>query len=104
MLIILVHVNSLNRSIAYMITMDDDYPIIAKEDGIAIKTEKMKVDKIYPCIYQDRVYLFFKDEHELLNCYEVEDKEAAEDIKANPDSDSIKVILEKAAKKQQEKL
>lgn len=82
----------------------NDEPIVAKEDGIVIKTEKMAVDKIYPCIYQDRVYLFFKDEHELLNCYEVEDKEAAEAIKANLDSDSIKTILEKAAKKHQKKL
>lgn len=87
-----------------MITMDDDYPIVAKEDGIVIKTEKMDVDKIYPCVYRDKVYLFFKDEHELLNCYEVEDKEAAEAIKANPDSDSIKAILENAARKQQEKI
>jgi len=86
-----------------MITMGED-PIVAKKDGIVIKTEKMEVDKIYPCIYQDRIYLFFKDEHELLNCYEVEDKETAEAIKANPDSDSIKTILEKAAKKQQQKL
>ena len=84
--------------------MGNDDPIVAKEDGIVIKTEKMEVDKIYPCIYQNRVYLFFKDEHELLNCYEVEDKEAAEAIKANPDSDSIKTILEKVARKQQQKL
>jgi len=80
--------------------MSDDYPVIAKDDGIVIKTEKMEVDKIYPCIYQDKVFLFFKDEHELLNCYEVEDKEAAEAIKANPDSDSIRAILERQAKKQ----
>jgi len=84
--------------------MGNDDPIVAKEDGIVIKTEKMEVDKIYPCIYQNRVYLFFKDEHELLNCYEVEDKEAAEAIKANQDSDSIKTILEKVARKQQQKL
>jgi hypothetical protein len=84
--------------------MSDDYPIIAKEDGIVIKAEKMEVDKIYPCVYHDKVYLFFKDEHELLNCYEVEDSEAAEAIKANPDSNAVKTILEEAAKKQQEKL
>ncbi len=82
----------------------DDPPVVAKEDGIVIKTEKMAVDKIYSCVYQGNVYLFFKDEHELLNCYEVEDKETAEAIKANPDSDSIKMILENAAKKQQGKI
>ncbi|MFY3740409.1 MAG: hypothetical protein HMLIMOIP_000847 [Candidatus Nitrosomirales archaeon] len=84
--------------------MDDDYPIVATNDGIVIKTEKMKVDKIYHCIHQNKVFLFFKDEQQLLNCYEVEDAETAEAIKSSPDSESIKSILEKVAKKQQEKL
>ncbi len=84
--------------------MDDDYPIVATNDGIVIKTEKMQVDKIYHCIHQNKVFLFFKDEQQMLNCYEVEDAETAEAIKSSPDSKSIKAILEKAAKKQQEKL
>jgi len=84
--------------------MDDDYPIVATNDGIVIKTEKMQVDKIYHCIHQNKVFLFFKDEQQLLNCYEVEDAETVEAIKSSPDSESIKSILEKAAKKQQEKL
>jgi hypothetical protein len=84
--------------------MDEDYPIVAKNDGIVIKTEKMEVDKIYHCIHQNKVFLFFKDEQQMLNCYEVEDVETAEAIKSCPDSESIKAILEKAAKKQQEKL
>jgi hypothetical protein len=83
--------------------MDEDYPVIAKEEGIVIKAERMEVDRIYQCVYQNRVYLFFKDEDELLNCYEVEDEEAAEAIKANPDSDSVKRILQEAARKQQKK-
>lgn len=83
--------------------MDDDYPIVATNDGIVIKTEKMQVDKIYHCIHQNKVFLFFKDEQQILNCYEVEDAETAEAIKSSTDSESIKAILEKAAKKQQEK-
>lgn len=82
--------------------MSDDYPVVVKEDGIIIKTKKMKNDEIYHCVYQNTVYLFFKDEHDLLNCYEVGDEEVAEEIKANPDSDSIKNILKKYARKQQE--
>ncbi|MGH9909357.1 MAG: hypothetical protein ACRD32_01825 [Nitrososphaerales archaeon] len=81
--------------------MSEEYPIIVKGDGIIVKAKNMKKEEIYHCIYGDKVYLFFKDEHELLNCYEVEDKEAAEAIKANPDSDSIKNILENYLKKQQ---
>jgi hypothetical protein len=82
--------------------MGEDYPITVKEDGIIIKTKDMKNDEIYHCVFQGKVYLFFKDEHELLNCYEVEDKEAAEAIKTNPDSDSIKNILQEFAKKQKQ--
>lgn len=84
--------------------MAEDYPVIVKEDGIVVKPKMMKNDEIYHCIYRDKLYLFFKDEQELLNCYEVEDKEAMEAIKANPDSDSIRNILEECAKKQREKL
>jgi hypothetical protein len=84
--------------------MGEDYPVIVKEDGIVVKPKMMKNDEIYHCVYRDKLYLFFKDEQELLNCYEVEDKEAIEAIKANPDSDSIRNILEEYAKKQREKL
>lgn len=83
--------------------MSDDYPIVVKNDGIVVKTKMMKAEEIYHCVYQNKLYLFFKDEHEMLNCYEVEDSEAAEAIKANPDSESIKEILQKYAKKHQEK-
>lgn len=82
--------------------MSDDYPIVVKEDGIVVKPKMMKAEEIYHCVYRDKLYLFFKDENEILNCYEVEDKEAAEAIRANPDSDSIKEILQKYAKKYQE--
>ncbi len=79
----------------------EDPPVAATKDGIVIKTEKMEVDNIYPCIYQGRVFLFYKDENQLLNCYEVEDEKTAEAIKANPDPKHVRSILEEAAKKQQ---
>jgi hypothetical protein len=80
--------------------MGEDYPVMVKEDGIIVKPTMMKKEEIYYCVYRNKVYLFFKDENELLNCYEVEDKEVAEAIKASPDSDSIKNILQEYAKKQ----
>lgn len=82
--------------------MSEEYPIIVKGDGIIVKAKNMKKEEIYHCVYRSKVYLFFKDEHELLNCYEVEDMEAAEAIKANPSSDSIKNILENYVKKHRE--
>lgn len=83
-----------------MAGMAGEPPITTKDDGIVIKTEKLETGKIYACIYKEKVYLFFRDEHDLLNCYEVEDKETAEAIKTNPESEAIKTILEEAAKKQ----
>ena len=81
--------------------LNEDNPLIVKEDGIVVKTKIMEIDKIYYCVYRNRTFLFFKDENELVNCYEVEDKEVAEAIRLDPDSDSIKNILGKYLDKRQ---
>jgi hypothetical protein len=90
-----------NTSIIGGLILGEDYPVSVSDDGIVIKTKLMTNDQIYHCIYQSKLYLFFKDENDMLNCYEVEDEEAAEAIKANPDSNSIKKILQEYAKKHQ---
>ncbi len=66
----------------------------SSKDGIIIKSEDMEKDKIYTCIHEGKVFLFFKNELGLLNCYEVQDEDISEKIKANPDSDSVKRIFE----------
>ncbi len=70
----------------------------SSKDGIIIKSEEMEKDKIYTCIHDGKVFLFFKNELGLLNCYEVQDEAIAEKIKATPDSDSVKKILEELIK------
>jgi len=62
------------------------YPVIAEKDGIKIKPENMDVDKMYYCIYDNKVYIFYKDEENLTHCYEVEDAKVIEEIIANPDN------------------
>ena len=62
----------------------DDYPVVAGPDGIKLKTEKMAADQLYHCVYENKVFLFYKDEDSLLHCYEVEDPDAAREIAANP--------------------
>lgn len=62
----------------------DDYPVVAGPDGIKLKTEKMAPDQLYHCVYEDKVFLFYKDEDSLLHCYEVEDPGAVMEIAANP--------------------
>jgi hypothetical protein len=73
-----------------MAPINDDYPVVAEQDGIKIKTEKMIIDKLYHCIYDDKVFLFYKDDQSLLHCYEVQHPDAVREIAERPsDLDSI---------------
>ena len=71
-----------------------DYPVVAESEGIKLKPELMEIDKLYYCIFQDKVMLFFKDQNELLNCYEIEDKEIVETVKSSSTED-IENVLQK---------
>jgi hypothetical protein len=73
----------------------DDYPVVAGQDGIKLKTEKMATDQLYHCVYDNKVFLFYKDEEGLLHCYEVENPDAVREITVNPAE--IETILKKYA-------
>ena len=73
----------------------DDYPVKVEPEGIKLKTEKMVIDRLYHCIFENKVFLFYKDDAELLHCYEVENAAAAKEIAENPSS--IETILKKYA-------
>lgn len=73
----------------------DDYPVVAGQDGIKLKTEKMVADHLYHCVYDRKVFLFYKDENDILHCYEVENPDAVREIVANPTE--IEGILQKYA-------
>jgi hypothetical protein len=75
---------------------NDEYPVVAGQDGIKLKTEKMVADQLYHCIYDGKVFLFYKDEEGLLHCYEVENPDAVREITANPSE--IESVLEKYSK------
>lgn len=74
------------------------YPIIVEKDGIKIKPEEMTVDKMYHCIYDRKVYIFYKDEENLTHCYEVDDPMVVQEIVNNPDN--LEDILLKHSKEQ----
>jgi hypothetical protein len=63
-----------------------EYPVIVEKDGIKIDPEKMIVDKMYYCIYDNKVYIFYKDEENLTHCYEVDDQTVVQEITKNPDN------------------
>lgn len=77
-----------------------DYPVTAEPEGIKIKPEKMVTDKLYYCIYKDKVMLFYKDEQDLLNCYEIEEKELVDSIKQSSSPATIENMLQKFIEKE----
>ena len=72
-----------------------DYPVVAESEGIKLKPELMEIEKLYYCIFQDKVMLFFKDQNKLLNCYEIEDKEIVETVKKSSSVEDIENVLQK---------
>jgi hypothetical protein len=74
---------------------DGEYPVVIEEGGIKLKTEKMVAEQLYYCVYQNKVFLFYKDEQDLLHCYEVEDPRAVKEITENPSQ--LENILKKYA-------
>jgi hypothetical protein len=82
-----------------MAAPDNDYPVTAEHDGIKLKTEKMVTDKLYRCIYDNKVFLFYKDDESLLHCYEVQDPDAVREIAKNPSE--LDDILKRYANKNQ---
>jgi hypothetical protein len=73
-----------------MAATDNNYPVVAEHDGIKLKTEKMVIDRLYYCIYDNKVFLFYKDDQSLLHCYEVQNPDAVKEIAEKPSElDSI---------------
>jgi len=66
------------------------------ENKIKINPEIMIIEKLYPIIYDNSIFLFYKDENELINCYEITDKSTVEKAMQNPDK--IIEILEELDK------
>jgi len=66
------------------------------ENKIKINPEIMIIEKLYPIIYDNSIFLFYKDENELINCYEITDKSTVEKAMLNPDK--IIEILEELGK------
>ncbi len=64
----------------------DNNPIeVDNENKIKIKSNLMINEKLYPFIHEKSVFLFFKDENELIHCYEISDKEVKDKMLNNPD-------------------
>ena len=79
------------------------YPISAEKDGVKIKPELMDKEKMYHCMFNDKVVLIFKDQNEILNCYEIEDEQIVSKVKSSKEED-IEEILEEYISKENLKI
>lgn len=69
-----------------------DYPIVVESEGVKIRSEKMQVDKLYYCLYQEKILLFYKEQNEMLNCYEIAEKEIVDEVKKSQAEDIEKIL------------
>ena len=77
-----------------------DYPVVTESEGVKINPEKMEIDKLYHCVFKDKVLLFFKDQNDMLNCYEIDEKELVDSIKQSSSPDEVENILQKFIEKE----
>jgi len=70
--------------------------VIITDSGIKLIPNKMIKEELYHCFYENRIFLFFKDNGDVLHCYEISDIDIINQIKQNPDN--IDVILNNLAK------
>jgi len=71
-----------------------DYPVSANENGVNLKPEKMEKEKLYHCIFKNKAFLVFKDSQDVMNCYEIEEKDLVEKIRKCDNDDELEKLFE----------
>jgi len=71
-----------------------DYPVSADENGVNLKPEKMEKEKLYHCIFKNKAFLVFKDSQDVMNCYEIEEKDLVEKIRKCDNDDELEKLFE----------
>ena len=74
-------------------------PITANNDGVKLKPEIMEKEKLYHCIFNDKIILAFKDHQDFLNCFEIEEAEIVNRVKL-ADGKDVSSILEEYIEKE----
>ena len=59
-----------------------EYPLLAEKEGIKIRPELMEVDRLYHCVFENAVFIFYKDQEEIMHCYQVDNSDAIKEIVA----------------------
>ena len=74
------------------------YPVSPGDEGVKIQPENMEKEKLYHCVFKDKVLLFYKDVQDVLNCYEIEEEDLVQKIKTISNNDDIEKFLEEYIK------
>ena len=77
-----------------------DYPLSVDDNGVNLKPEKMEKEKLYHCIFKNKAMLIFKDSQDVLNCYEIEEKDLVDKIRKCNNDDDLEKIFEEYLKGQ----
>lgn len=70
------------------------YPVSPGDEGVKIQPENMEQEKLYHCVFKDKVLLFYKDVQDVLNCYEIEEEDLVRKIKTISEKDEVEKFLE----------
>ena len=74
-------------------------PVTSEKGGIKIKPEQMEKEKLYHCIFQDKILLVYKDSQGILNCFEIEEKDLVDKVKNCDNDDNLELIFEEYVEK-----
>ena len=77
-----------------------DYPITANNDGVNIKPEQMENERLYHCVFKNKVLLVYKDSQDFLNCYEIEEEELVNQIKNSKNDEEIEKFFQDYVKQE----
>ncbi len=76
------------------------YPLNSGNDGVKIKPELMEKEKLYYCLFKEKIILAYKDPQDFLNCYEIEEKELVDKVKSMTEENNIEKIFEDYIKRE----
>ena len=73
--------------------------ISMNDDGVKLKPDIMDKEKLYYCIFKEKIILAFKDQQDFLNCFEIEESEIVNRVKS-ADGKDVTSILEEYIEKE----
>lgn len=76
--------------------------VLSADDGhMKIKPELMKDDTLYHCIVGDKLMLVYCDSQKVMHCYEVEDTQLVESVRACANYEDAARLLEQIGAQKQ---